>query len=160
MSAEEKGDADSAQDLSLRELIGKAAENLHSTVQTSDNSYIVTVENADNDSYVTISLTGLITGKRGLSLEIVSGCSSIKTVNTRLQLIEISDLFITYDTPDLISFCYTHCERFLMVNILSEAKIEVWEGIDRRIGEESKPVDTAVDKRRKLFCLSRFKKNK
>jgi len=145
-----------AQDVSSRELIGRAAENLKGTVEILENGYSITVNNPDNDSFVNITLSDLISGDKALSLEITNGCISEKSINTRLQLVEMSNLLITYDTKDIVSFCYSKNERFFLVNIFSDTRVEVWESIDRRVGERTKLKEETQYRRRRLYSLGRL----
>jgi hypothetical protein len=156
MTDPETTSPDPAQDVSVRELIGQAAENLKGTVQIFENGYSIAVNNPDNDRFVNITLSSVLGGEKELSLEITNGCISDKSINTHLQLIEISNLLITSDTEDIVSFCYSKNERFFLLNIFSDTKVEVWEGIDRRIGKRPKLTGEIHQQRRRLYSLGRL----
>ncbi|MBZ0265692.1 hypothetical protein K8I28_13595 [bacterium] len=129
--------------LSVRDIVRLLSFQLRGVAQPIEMGYSVTIRNYQNDVFTRIKIKRSQNLPNATNLHVESGSIQKKTVSAETQFLDIEHLYITWDTPGLVSFCYADSGRFTLVNVNYERGYSVVNSMDKR--EEERDQGDVLD---------------
>ena len=122
--------------IALGDLIRRLSLILKGQIQTDGTSGKISIYNENLNKRVSVSLIpGEQEGIFNILLE--GGINNGTDRQFKIARLDVEHLYITWDTPEQISLCYTQDSRYSVINICNDATIVCIEGKDRRQNENN-----------------------
>ena len=131
----------------------RMALNLRASLEQLAGGAKIKIFNTQWDSFLILTLIVPKHSMIGGNLSIETGSIRRNMVRTSVKLMGIDSLYICWETPMSISFCFVHGDRFEHINILADTTIERMSGIDKRKKESQSEQSEPTHKGRRMFYL-------
>ncbi|MDP8206840.1 MAG: hypothetical protein P9L92_09275 [Candidatus Electryonea clarkiae] len=125
-----------ASGLSIRDMVRLASLNLRGTSRKLDDGYIIEMRNYDNNLYTSIKLIRSSEVAGGTSLTVNTGLIKSNATTSGITLFDLMHLYVTWDSPGVITFCYSGEGRYTIINVSQKSGAFVLSKIDKRADEE------------------------
>lgn len=155
MDRRENDDQKKVDKLSIRDLSKRIVLNLRGSLRNLRDGYCIEVQNPELDSFIWHSVTSAQKDETGSDLILEAGSIREKTAHSKLELTGIEHLYVTWDTPKLISFCFIHEDRFNLINIDADTTFEFINGVDRRQKSSIRIDKKTLAKRRTFYHIGK-----
>lgn len=127
----------SIQHLSIREMIARVAYHLDAAAHPVENGYRILIRDHARNAYVSVFLTRSSLYENGAGMYVESGTIRDGLIFSTCTFDNLDHLYITWDTSEMVSFCYAQGGRFSLVNVMKNAAVSFLDGVDRRAGEDT-----------------------
>ncbi|HEB83576.1 MAG TPA: hypothetical protein ENI92_01105 [Bacteroidetes bacterium] len=122
--------------LTVREMIRLATVQVNGVMRRIDRGYAIEIRDYPEDRKMDVMLTRAADVKGGSNLRINIGAVKGQMFNTLVSMNNLEHLYITWETPRQITFCYAAEGRYSLVDISRERGVIFVEDIDRRLEAE------------------------
>ena len=128
------------------------ASNLKGSLSVLKKGTNICLKSMQRDKHVSITIERSETIENTCNIVIDSSRLMAKGVNTRIAMIAIHHLYVTWDTPHLVSLCVVQNGRFNLVNVFANTSVEFLNGVDKR-SDETEEVNSAGRQNRRTFFV-------
>ena len=142
--------------VSVSEISSRIALTLRGVCRQLKDGFLVTVHNIAQDNFSSIFITNRDDDEFGCNLVIETGQYSDETVYTTLRYERMEHLYVTWDTPKLVSFCFIQEGRFYLINVKTNASVDTICDVDRRTVLPVKVDEEMLKKRRSFYHIGKF----
>ncbi len=148
--------------LYIRDMIIAVARHLHASAKADGNGFFIELRDYTKNVYVSICLRQSREIQGGSS--ILVECGNLKE-NKKIGTVLFGDLdhlYVTWDSDELVSFCYAQGGRYTLVNVYKRGEFTILDGIDRREDEEeplTEEEEEARNQRRTFFHVGTMKQS-
>ncbi len=156
MNHDKLSEQNSVDCISLRDLSRHIALSLRGNLTPTGDIYTIEVQNKQRDKYMSLSLSGAEEGEIGCNLRVETGDISNRVVHTKLELLDIDHLYVTWGTPGQVSFCYAQDNRFTLIDVTADATVIALDGADCRQEEKVTTESEKDDNRRTFYHIGKF----
>ena len=143
-------DKEQVNTVSVQNLASRVAFNLRGALTSTADSYAIEVENKERDNFLRHSLRYIQDKNVWCNIITETGSHSEKAIYIRSDHRDVMHLYVTWDTPKLITYCYCRNDRYYVINLKSDTTVIMSSGKDRR-DNESQAVDPAKLRERRTF---------
>jgi|GEM_PF-3240187 hypothetical protein len=129
----------------------RIALSLRATLEPLTGGARIKLFNAQWDSFLILTLIVPSHTKIGGNLSIETGSIRYNMVRTSIRLMGLDSLYISWESPMSILFCFVHGDRFEHIKLLADTTIERLSGIDLRQNESKNANSEPTHKGRRTF---------
>lgn len=119
--------------LSIRDVVRLLAFQLRGTTHKVDNGYVIELRNYTRNLHTVITLTRSLDDEGSSNLAIESRKLKEKVSNFVVNYINLQHLYISWEKPGQVSFCYVNEGRFTLLNVSYDQGVRLINGQDKRI---------------------------
>ena len=135
--------------ISARELCTRLALSLRGSLQTSGLNQIVVAENDKRNDRLSLSIIPETENCSRYSLLLEGRNLKEKMIRYKIIYENVEHRYVTWDTPQMVTFYFTENGRYTLLNIHADTTIYTMDGKDRR--QENEPSEEALSQRRKFY---------
>ena len=135
--------------VSARELSKRITLTLRGSLQSNGSNQIVVTENEKRNDRLSLSIIPETENGSRCTLLLEGRNLREKIVRYKISYENVEHLYVTWDTPQMVTFCFTENGRFTLLNVYADTTIDTMDGKDRRL--ENNPSEEALNQRRKFY---------
>ncbi len=133
--------------VALRDACQRIASHLRGELKASPRGYCVQISNSSVNRRLRLSLSTTLVGPSLMSLAIECGPMGRDVFELHLSYQNIAHLYITWDTPRHVSFCYVQECHFYVINVGQDLTVSVCCDRDRRLDTPEVQSEAASQRR-------------
>jgi hypothetical protein len=135
--------------IALRELSTRLALSLRGSLQTNGLNQIVVTENEKRNDRLSLSIIPETENNSRCSLLLEGRNLKEKMLRYKIGYENIEHLYVTWDTPQLVTFCFSENGRYTLLNVHADTTIYTMDGKDRR--QDNNASEENLNQRRKFY---------
>ena len=135
-------------DLSIRDMISLATRQVKGVSRPIENGYAIELRDYSTNLVITIALTRSMDTLGGTNFMVHTGHIKEQHLHSIINIINLEHLYVTWDTPGLISFCFAGDTRYSLVNVSHDNGVFMVEDVDRRADQTEDETELSESERR------------
>ncbi len=136
--------------VSIRDASRRIASQLRGELRSRARGFYVQLTRPETGRHLRLAIAPTPNDPSLMNLTVESGETGRDDTNMHLSYQNIAHLYITWDTPHQVSFCYVQETHFYVVNVSQDMSIRVFCDRDRRL-EETEGLQPDTLRQRRAF---------